>query len=507
MKRPRRTRLRASFVTLALLVVAMQTAVTAQIMPADSGATDAATVVPAGGTMTAQPVASSSSSASDSTTGSSDSTSASTSASSTASSATQSSADSGVDTSTSDSVGVPIGLTLSPISSDDGDTDTGANTDTSNTGSEPTNASTSSGKADSFGGWKLAIVIAGAVCAVVASIFLVHMRHVRTVAANKRPRGSSQRRALDSFFRQNRVTVPRETGISSGIFVTDPLTPRDEIAVTIPSNNLPRTKTVDLIAGSAAQAFNRRTRPAGSSGSIDTPTDSYNGNGYDSFTGRNHTPSIVSVASSNAYNSNSVYSDTSSISLGSIAPSVSSSQRSFAPSGLSDQFTRPRLQTVASQGRSSKRASSATSIGDGRDTNRSDRSSSDFSVFNTSVASTEEDIYRISTQLIDVSAIPATTSEKSEPNSKDSYHSNDRLSGLSEFSVDESYTSDLSVHERFGTELSIDNDSLSFSTADSFGTADSYTTGSSNGTTDSLLDRDSVVFRNSKESELSEGEI
>ncbi|KAL4117393.1 hypothetical protein PRIC2_011384 [Phytophthora ramorum] len=413
MKRPRRTRLRASFVTLALLVVAMQTAVTAQIMPADSGATDAATVVPAGGT-------------------------------SAASSASTESPTEAPATTYPAATEAPIATTASPT--------------------------------------------------------------ITNAAAPAAP-ASATSAPVATEAPANRVTVPRETGISSGIFVTDPLTPRDEIAVTIPSNNLPRTKTADLIAGSAAQAFNRRTRPAGSSGSIDTPTDSYNGNGYDSFTGRNHTPSIVSVASSNAYNSNSVYSDTSSISLGSIAPSVSSSQRSFAPSGLSDQFTRPRLQTVASQGRSSKRASSATSIGDGRDTNRSDRSSSDFSVFNTSVASTEEDIYRISTQLIDVSAIPATTSEKSEPNSKDSYHSNDRLSGLSEFSVDESYTSDLSVHERFGTELSIDNDSLSFSTADSFGTADSYTTGSSNGTTDSLLDRDSVVFRNSKESELSEGEI
>ncbi|KAG2783083.1 hypothetical protein Pcac1_g7321 [Phytophthora cactorum] len=323
-------------------------------------------------------------------------------------------------------------------------------------------------------------------------------------AANKRDRGSTQQRALDSFFRQNRVTVARETGISSGNFVTDPLTPRDEIAVTMPSNahDRPRTKTADLIAGSAAQAFNRRTRPD-SSASIDTPTDSHNDE-YDSFTGRHNAPSVVSTGSSNLYRSDSsniyrsdsVFSDTSSVSLGSIAPS---SQRS-----VQTPLFPTRLDTVASStARNSKRASSATSIGDVRDTNRSDRSSSDFSVFNSpSVASSDGDIYRISTQLIDVSALPATTSEKSEPNN--SYPSNGRMSeALSEFSVDESYTSELTGTESFSTEFSVDD---GFRTDDSFATVDSFATRTTQDTEDDR-DSDSLVLRNSKESELSEGEI
>jgi hypothetical protein len=304
-----------------------------------------------------------------------------------------------------------------------------------------------------------------------ASIFFVHMRHVRAAAANKRSRGSSQQRALDSFFRQNRVTVARETGVSSGNFVTDPLTPRDEIAVTIPSNksqDRPRTNTADIIAGSAAQAFNRRTtRPgsaAGSSASIETPTNSYHSDEYDSFTGRHHAPSTVSTNSSNFYRSNSVYSDTSS--LGSIAPSATSSQRSVQMPVFPS-----RLETVASPGRASKRASSAASSGEVRDTNRSDRSSSDFSVFNASSVASSDDIYRISTQLIDVAALPESSELRG---SHDSYLSRDS-DELSEFSVDESYSNE------------------------SFGTVDSYATRSTNS--------DSIVFRTSKESELSEGEI
>ncbi|KAF1775901.1 hypothetical protein GQ600_10018 [Phytophthora cactorum] len=456
---------------------------------------------------TPQPAASSSSSASDSATGSSDSSASLPSGQS--SDVTQSSGDSGANPSPGDGVGNAGGLTLSPITSDESDTNTGtdANADTShnnNSESEPSNASTSSGQSESLGGWKLALVIVGAVCAVLASVFFVHMRHVRVAAANKRDRGSTQQRALDSFFRQNRVTVARETGISSGNFVTDPLTPRDEIAVTMPSNahDRPRTKTADLIAGSAAQAFNRRTRPD-SSASIDTPTDSHNDE-YDSFTGRHNAPSVVSTGSSslyrsdssNIYRSDSVFSDTSSVSLGSIAPS---SQRS-----VQTPLFPTRLDTVASStARNSKRASSATSIGDVRDTNRSDRSSSDFSVFNSSsVASSDGDIYRISTQLIDVSALPATTSEKSEPNN--SYPSNGRMSeALSEFSVDESYTSELTGTESFSTEFSVDD---GFRTDDSFATVDSFATRTTQDTEDDR-DSDSLVLRNSKESELSEGEI
>eukprot|EP00644_Phytophthora_capsici_P016773 jgi/Phyca11/12369/fgenesh1_pm.PHYCAscaffold_111_\ len=341
------------------------------------------------------------------------------------------------------------------------------------------------------------------------------MRHVRVAAANKRDRGSSQRRALDSFFRRNRVTVARDTGVSSGNFVTDPLTPRDEIAVTMPSNNVldrSRTMTADIIAGSAAQAFNRRTRP-GSSASIETPTESNHGDDYDSFIGRHNAPSVVSTDSSNFYRSDSsnvygadsMYSDSSSVSLGSIAPSATSSQRS----AQTPMFP-TRLETVAASTRSSKRASSATSIGDVRDTNRSDRSSSDFSVFNpSSVSSSDDDIYRISTQLIDVSAIPVSTSEKSEP--KNSYSSDRMSEALSEFSVAESYTSELSGNESFATELSIDESFAtegSFRTDDSFATVDSFATRSTQDTESDLYNRDSdLVIRNSKESELSEGEI
>ncbi|GMF12656.1 unnamed protein product [Phytophthora lilii] len=242
----------------------------------------------------------------------------------------------------------------------------------------------------------------------------------------------------------------------------------------MPSNNpqdRPRTKTADLIAGSAAQAFNRRTRPgsgAGSGASIDTPTESYRGDEYDSFTGRHHAPSMVSVASSNMYRSDS---DASSVSLGSIAPSATSSQRS-----VQMPLFPTRLETVTpSQARSSRRASSATSLGDARDTNRSDRSSSDFSVFNASSAASD-DVYRISTQLLDVAALPRA-----------SYDSD----ALSELSVDggESYASARrSTNESYATELS-----GSFSTLDSFASRST--------------DTDGVFARGSKESELSEGEI
>ncbi|OWZ23212.1 hypothetical protein PHMEG_0001925 [Phytophthora megakarya] len=355
------------------------------------------------------------------------------------------------------------------------------------------------------------------------------MRHVRFAAANKRDRGSSQRRALDSFFRQNRVTVARETGVSGNFIVSDPLTPSDEIAVTMPSNSVlerPRSRTADLIAGSAAQAFNRRTRPgsaAGSIASIETPTESYQGDEYDSFTGRHNAPTLESTDSSdiyrsdssniyrsdssNIYHSDSVFSDTSSVSLGSIAPSIASSQCSAQTPVFPNRF-----ETVA-QIRNSKRASSATSIGDVRDTNRSDRSSSDFSVFNSSSMASSEDIYRMSTQLIDVSAIPATTSEKSEPNNS---YSSDRMSdALSEFSVAESYSSELSGKESFATNMSVEegfvtNDSFgtdgsSFATEGSFATVDSFATRTTEDTDDDYSrDSDSLVFRNS---EMSEGEI
>ncbi|KAG6611832.1 uncharacterized protein IUM83_14293 [Phytophthora cinnamomi] len=429
-------------------------------------------------------------------------------------------------------------MPLSPINSDGS---TNAEAQQQSKDSDPTNASTSSGKSESLGGWKLAAVVVGVVGAVVAAVFFVHARHVRMAAASKRSRGSSEQRALDSFFRQNRVTVPRETGgSSSNNFVSDPLTPRDEIAVTMPSNN----QQAHVVAGAAALAFNSRNRPgsgAGSSASIETPTESYHGNNdYDSFTG--NAPSMVSVASSGAFGKHSEFSESSS--LGSIAPSATSSQRSAQVPGFPT-----RLETVvASQIRTSKRGSSAASFGDAqRDTQRSDRSSSDFSVFNASVD--EDEFYRMSTQIFDVSALPVTTSEHSEPReSGENYRDSGMSDALSEFSVDDSYateritgnsytsdrntensytsdritensytsdritensyTSDRRTDNSFATNLSVDD---SYATEGSYATVDSFGTHSTQDTdTDDEFfrrDSDSLVFRTSKESELSEGEI
>ncbi|GMF20856.1 unnamed protein product [Phytophthora fragariaefolia] len=310
------------------------------------------------------------------------------------------------------------------------------------------------------------MVVVGVVGAVLVAVFFVHARHVRLAAANKRSRGSSQQRALDSFFRQNRVTVPRETSN----FVSDPLTPRDEIAVTIPSNNQNRPDTV-----AAAQAF-RRARPD-SNGSIATPTESFHTSEYDSFTGQHQ---AASATSSSAYGSASEFSESSS--LGSIAPSVISSQRSAHQPGF-----QPRLGSVASsQARSSKRASSATSIGDVRYTDRSDRSSGDFSVFNASASVDEDSVYRMSTQLLDVSALP----ERSEP--RGSYDSD----ALSDFSVDDSYGSRSTDHS-YATGRRTDNSFATNLSVDDRDTASGF----------SSRDSDSLVLRASKDSELSEGEI
>ncbi|KAG7395662.1 hypothetical protein PHYBOEH_003381 [Phytophthora boehmeriae] len=394
--------------------------------------------------------------------------------------------DNGEGKSTSESAGTIGQLTLSPINSDDhggttdngndngNDNETGENNESGGS-SESNNSSTASGHSSSFGGWKIAVVIAGAVCVVSASIFFAHMHHVRAVAAAKRTRGSSQQRALDSFFRRNRVTVGRETGGNDGNFVPDPLTPRDEIAVTMPSNNAPerpRTRTVDVIAGSAAQAFNRSVLAAGSSStisSVDTPTESYrSGDDYDSFTGRQHAPSTTSAASSNFYRSNSVYSDASSASLGSIAPSAASSQRSAQVP-----LFPTRLETVASSQASSVEGRQ-TGLSTDRSTERSDRSSSDFSVYNSSMESTDGDFYRISNSVIDVSVLPTTMSERSESFSE---------------SLD-SYPSESGRHN---------------STASAFSN-DSFIARSTNGT-DLSSNRDSELYRLSKDSELSEGEI
>ncbi|KAI9919995.1 hypothetical protein PsorP6_015561 [Peronosclerospora sorghi] len=79
------------------------------------------------------------------------------------------------------------------------------------------NVSTSSSSlSDAISGWKLALIITGTIVAVLVSIFLVHRRHVRLTAAQKRRRGTLEQRALDSLFRQDHVTVPGTSVVSFG---------------------------------------------------------------------------------------------------------------------------------------------------------------------------------------------------------------------------------------------------------------------------------------------------
>uniref|UniRef100_A0AAV1TBE4 Uncharacterized protein n=1 Tax=Peronospora matthiolae TaxID=2874970 RepID=A0AAV1TBE4_9STRA len=272
--------------------------------------------------------------------------------------ATQDLVDESSDRTPDDSSSTSLVLTFAPIIADHATTDSSADPEL-NHDVHHSNASTSAGRPRPLGGWKLALVVIGAICVVIVSIILVHMRYVRVAAANKRHRGSSQQRALDSFFRQNRVTVGRETGISSGVFVTDPLTPRDEIAVTMPMDARFQTQTVDFTAAApvAAPAYVRRPYTPGV---LDTPTDSHQGQEFDSFTGP--APLALSSSSSSLYWSNSVSSDANSASHESL--------------DLSGQLLPPLPVAI----RAARTSSVTFSTDVMRDTNRSEQSRSGFSV-------------------------------------------------------------------------------------------------------------------------------
>uniref|UniRef100_M4BCH2 RxLR effector candidate protein n=1 Tax=Hyaloperonospora arabidopsidis (strain Emoy2) TaxID=559515 RepID=M4BCH2_HYAAE len=329
------------------------------IVPAIATPTTAATTLPTDLPLEDNPSpinGSSSSNTPNSTTDSFDSDSDSTSASTHYEDATQDLVDESSDRTPDDSSSTPLVLTFAPIIADHTATDSSGDPEL-NHDVHHSNASTTSGRPRPLGGWKLALVVIGAICVVIVSIILVHMRHVRVVAANKRHRGSSQQRALESFFRQNRVTVGRETGISSGVFVTDPLTPRDEIAVTMPMDARFQTQTVDFTAAAAPAYIRRPCTP----GVLDTPTDSHQGQEFDSFTGP--APLALSSSSSSLYWSNSVSSDANS----------SASRRSL---DLSSQLLPP----IPAAIRDTRTSSVTFNTDVMRDTNRSEQSRSGFSV-------------------------------------------------------------------------------------------------------------------------------
>ncbi|CAI5708111.1 unnamed protein product [Hyaloperonospora brassicae] len=301
---------------------------------------------------------------------------------------------SSADRPTGDSVDASWVLTFAPIIADPTDTPAVAIQhvdDNDDDDVHHSNANTSSGRPTPLGGWKLALVIVGAICVVIVSVISVHLRHVRVSAANKRRRDSSQQRALDSFFRQTRATLGRDTGLSSGVFVTDPLTPRDEIAVTMPSGGgRLRTKTADFAATNALSYASVR-RPM-TPGALDTPTDSQQGNEYDSFTGP--VPLARSSSPPAFYYSNSVASDASSVSFGSIGPSSSS----LVPLPSAIRGTR---------------ASSVTFRADARETYRSAQSSSNFSVrFASSVSSDRTSWASTPQAQANASLLSAPTSER-----------------------------------------------------------------------------------------------
>lgn len=259
--------------------------------------------------------------------------------------------------------------TLAPIAADSDEDD---EDDSGNASSIGTSSSTSSSA--SLGGWKLALIISGILCAVVASLFFVRFQNKRG-RVFKRARGSSQQRALDSFFRQNRVTLMQQSHVhassqlafhatgNGGHFaaVPAPLTPPEDIPVTSlgvrdrPVVVRPRGQTADLIAGPQADMFSRATTRSGASS-----TRSYSD--YDSFTGMSF--GTTSNHSSSVYDTPSERSDSVTDS------STNRSRRFFSQMSSGD------------EGRTIRSVSSA-SFGDMRATQRSDRSSSDFSVFNT----------------------------------------------------------------------------------------------------------------------------
>ncbi|CAI5733642.1 unnamed protein product [Peronospora destructor] len=322
--------------------------------------------------------------------------------------------DSVADTPTGDTEGSSGLLKLAPILPDDTDADTDTDTDTKtdtvdaptndyDSDSAPSNASTSSPHSQSLNDWELVLVIIGAVCAVVASIFFMHMRHRRTAAANRRLRDTVSQRALDSFFWRNRVTVVRETTLSSN---AEPLTPRDDIPITTSFGERSRVKTSMPIAESEAKDLDRNTQLNSTTRIVASPDD-YDGDKHDSFTG----PKSSSVSFSIPATTHYAYLDTSFVSIGSNTPIISSSQSS-SPGN----------------------------------TNRTDRSSNGFSVSN---MSSDGGTCRLTSQLLNKVAVPLSMS-KSAPTSdtRDSSRISD------DCSVDESYT------ESFTTQLSSTSDSF-----------------------------------------------
>ncbi|CAI5708296.1 unnamed protein product [Peronospora destructor] len=327
--------------------------------------------------------------------------------------------DSVADTPTGDTEGSSGLLKLAPILPDDTDADADTDTDTDtdiktdivdaptndyDSDSAPSNASTSSPHSQSLNDWELVLVIMGAVCAVVASIFFMHKR---TAAANRRLRDTVSRRALESFFWRNRVTVVRETTLSSN---AEPLTPRNDIPITTSFGERSRVKTSMPIPESEAKDLDRNTQLNSTTRIVASPDD-YDGNKHDSFTD----PKSSSVSFNIPVTTHYAYLDMSFVSIGSNAPSISSSQSSIFEEGPGTM-------------------------------NRTERSSNGFSVSN---MSSDGGTCRLTSQLLNRFAVPLSMS-KSAPTSdtRDSSRRSD------DCSVDESYT------ESFTTQLSSTNDSF-----------------------------------------------
>ncbi|TDH67385.1 hypothetical protein CCR75_007319 [Bremia lactucae] len=368
--------------------------------------------------------------------------------------------------SSNDSGGDMSHFTLTPITADDVATeaDRDSSDPTDNSESESVHASTLSGKRNSFGGWKLALVVVAAVCVVLISVYFGHKRYVRNAMANKRDRGSSEQRALDSFFRQNRVTVARDTGVSSNHSVPDPPTPRSQIVVTMPFNT---SHTSDYMVDSSSHVSNRRSRQSIYE-STSAPTKTTLNNEYKSYA-RSSSP--FRLDSSYVYASKPLYSD-----VGEESILLTDKTKSLLQCPSRDE-------TVAHM---HERASVASSIEEPRDPYRF---SSQFSVFDSSSAmSVDSDTYRLSTPVPD--APRATSLPKSESNH--SYPSNGRMSDTrSQISFDERFPSERSRTDSLGTDLSVTD---SFVTIDSFLSVNSYASETIQDTDDGR-DSDSFVRR------------
>lgn len=319
------------------------------------------------------------------------------------------------------------GFTLSPIASDMISPNAGVDiTNNDHSKVEPSHASTMSKRSASFGGWKLALVIVGTVCAVLISVFFVHRRYVRHAAANKRDRGSSQQRALDSFFRQNRVTVPRDTGASSNSFAS--FLSRDRIGGIMSSRHLVHGRPCSF-SNSAAQAALSRNARLNFTESINRPSTTNSGNLNDSYAGSSNS---ARLHSSNNFGSRSVFLTTGSVAVKSATPSPSLATR------------------AESMARTRNEAAFAASTEDLRNTTQSSRSSGEFSIFNSSRVSVESNPYRISTQFIDV---PTELSESSS--SYPSYRLSDDesdVAGTDSFRTDVSVEDSSAISDSFASD-------------------------------------------------------